>query len=1375
MHEGEETGAKPGAQGFDVYTVPLGEYLSEEKVAADEEACAIGAILEPLGGALVPWEVKPKERDLGRVFTRLRGWSTPVELRNSLLLWVGHGWSNGRKAALYVRGHDPDTDDAELPPEAFAIHVAEARRQRSSDGLWDIVVVEACGAGLFVRKALSCLSDGEESATRGLLLVGSGRDEGEGHLGTFRRTLEHVLTHSYSDHDTVIPLHDLGTRLDETRTLFVAQLNLGSLPPLRRRTAFPVTASVEIHARLREAVNALPEADRAHFARKGLGSEFGEVSWGFAGRTEDRAAIADWLAEHRSGLLIVTGRAGCGKSALLGNVLLHANARLGKLLPLLSRTGLAADPIDMNPELPAFDLTLHLTGATAHDVTARLAAALGAQLRPDVRPPVDEFNDLIAALRSGPTHHKRPYTLLVDALDEAQEPPLLAELLRELGTLPNIRLVVGARPSLYEALDRAPSADHDLLDALGAAEDHVSVHWLRRDAQALDGYVARSLEQARASYPGRPETFPDAVRRACALIVGGTEGDTTDNTQDRDFLYAGLAVHEILADPGLLLADRARELAVLLRGDHRSLFSTAVRRLSARHARAGQLLEALAHTQGRGLPRADRIWATTAAALGCTGQQTVSSDDIDEILKAAAPYIMLDGEDGQSVHRLAHRTFAEHFTGAHGSAAYGTSDVGERQRRVAEGLVRLADEGPGQPLNPYLARHLSSHAAAAGILGWTALAGRPSVLDRLSVKAVATDVLRAVGESRGLPPSVLGVLDAAHLLRRCGPADRVGLRQFGTARAAGVAPIREEPANAGRGAGWQVCWARLRPRPPRLTLARRPLPVRSLTPVTGPGGSTLLAGVDDSGGLQVWDPARGYAAAAAEPFAKGPVTAVTSIPGTTLLATSGHDKRIRIWDVSSGRPRLCRVAENGMWPHTLHGCLLPAGAGDLVCSHGSQDSGGSAAVPLVAVGEYGGGIRFLDPMTGQVRRPWFRSHDSGPVRALTTFQNGGGTLLASAAGDGVRVWDARTGQRVGPLVRRADATARAVAAFNRPDGGGTLLAGGWDDGGVQVWEPVSGEPVTEFRSDGPVNALTVLAAADGCRPLLAAVARSGAARVWDALTGRAEALTDRAPLAPGPHARCAQGLAITAFEGPAGDTLLASAADDGTVSVWNPYLPQEPGTIPGPRSATATAANAAVTATDADPSADRIERLSTTGGPDGATLLLAEDYGGRLAAFDVTTGEPTAVPQGHHPAGPPTGTTRLSGPGGLPLRATYRRSEDIQLTVEATGRPYGGLLTGHQDWVTDVVEFTAPDGRLLLASCGDGDDRTVRFWDPDPAGRRTPLYTLSLEIQCRSLAALGDGRIAIGTDEGLLVIRMESWLLTGQTEGGRDVRSRKGH
>jgi hypothetical protein len=97
-----------------------------------------------------------------------------------------------------------------------------------------------------------------------------------------------------------------------------------------------------------------------------------------------------------------------------------------------------------------------------------------------------------------------------------------------------------------------------------------------------------------------------------------------------------------------------------MHSDHRGLFAAAVDRLSAESAVFEPLLFALALGRGRGLPRADRIWAIVAEAL-MEPSQSVTEGDIDGLLAAAAPYVMLDREDGQSVYRLSHRTFQELF------------------------------------------------------------------------------------------------------------------------------------------------------------------------------------------------------------------------------------------------------------------------------------------------------------------------------------------------------------------------------------------------------------------------------------------------------------------------------------------------------------------------------------------------------------------------------------------------------------------------------------------------------------------------------------------------------------------------------------------
>src|SRR5262249_13057792 len=124
-------------------------------------------------------------------------------------------------------------------------------------------------------------------------------------------------------------------------------------------------------------------------------------------------------------------------------------------------------------------------------------------------------------------------------------------------------------------------------------------------------------------------------------------------TSGQEFLYARLAVHEIIARPDLL--SRPDELAELLTGTHRDLFAAAVARLTDRDPAYHPLLSALARTRGRGLPIRDGIWTLIAAALaGTDAAPEVDDARISGLLNAAAPYLALDAEHGQSVYRLAH-------------------------------------------------------------------------------------------------------------------------------------------------------------------------------------------------------------------------------------------------------------------------------------------------------------------------------------------------------------------------------------------------------------------------------------------------------------------------------------------------------------------------------------------------------------------------------------------------------------------------------------------------------------------------------------------------------------------------------------------------
>jgi hypothetical protein len=470
-----------------------------------------------------------------------------------------------------------------------------------------------------------------------LAVIGVG-GAGASYLGHFRDALTATLE-SFTDNDREIRLKDLVWRLED-RILpgRVVSFGIHDAAPLRRTPLLPraVAAPLDVYGEFRAFLHELPADVRAHFLPKAQGAEHGELAWYFVGRKQERAAIARWLATRRSGMLVITGRAGAGKSALLGSVLVHTNARLRGVL---ERSGWFDGLEDEEPPEYSFDAVVHLTGLTTADLIERLASAAAVQLPTRERGADVEW--LLSQLG------RRSFTVMVDALDESQEPATIASsVLRRIAALPRGRVVVGTRASVAEGPDQPDTNSEDLLHALGRSGNTETIR-VGRDRDAIATYVQRRLAAAREA---QQIDCGDEVMASVANAVAG---------QDREFLYARLAVHELLARPGLLATEHHASLTDLLHRDHRALFAAAVSRLAAVATVNDPLLEALALARGRGLPRADRIWAAIATALA--GGQQVSEQDIDGLLVAAAPYIMLDVEDGQSVYRLAHRTFQEHF------------------------------------------------------------------------------------------------------------------------------------------------------------------------------------------------------------------------------------------------------------------------------------------------------------------------------------------------------------------------------------------------------------------------------------------------------------------------------------------------------------------------------------------------------------------------------------------------------------------------------------------------------------------------------------------------------------------------------------------
>jgi WD40 repeat protein/tRNA A-37 threonylcarbamoyl transferase component Bud32 len=164
-----------------------------------------------------------------------------------------------------------------------------------------------------------------------------------------------------------------------------------------------------------------------------------------------------------------------------------------------------------------------------------------------------------------------------------------------------------------------------------------------------------------------------------------------------------------------------------------------------------------------------------------------------------------------------------------------------------------------------------------------------------------------------------------------------------------------------------------------------------------------------------------------------------------------------------------------------------------------------------------------------------------------------GTVLATAGEDGTaRLWDARTGQPIGPPLRHVNKEGLVnwvtTLAF-RPDG--KVLATGCDDRQVRLWDTTTGAEVTP----GPMRAnphgwgvSAVAFTGDGKK--LVSGSRDGTARVWDVASGRHTTLVEPDRKLPADPGAVKAAWILTAGVTADGARVLTARADC-TVQLWD--------------------------------------------------------------------------------------------------------------------------------------------------------------------------------------------------------------------------------
>jgi tetratricopeptide (TPR) repeat protein len=671
--------------------VGIDVYDSHEPL--EHAVAEVTAVAEVLGAEFVGEPLLDPDR--AQVMNYLEAVAGCQDTGSLVMLWCGHGVQSGSMLRLATRDAGREINASEV------IHHCVKSGANQLLFIVDTCQAEA-GVGEATAVASALLKEVPPDAQHvwfGIVVSCSAADIGA-RDGVFCEVLLRLLREGprspdmrrrWSRHNRLIRGDDLGQALLEDWTEEDQRPDF-----LRRGSAWYMVPNPLWD-------QGAPEEVVEHLLLAARGGDSADHRSWFTGREAEVNEVVSWVTARATGVRVVTGAAGTGKSAIVGRVVSLSNPAERRRLEHGGARWVHADPGERSVAAH-----VHARGLT----TDRMAELLDGQLvRSGVLAPGDgdrrNAAELVGALQRAVQGGARPPVLVVDGVDEARGEmfTIAADLLVRLA--PYASLVVSTRPvtrtqlptSLIEALeaDAVLSLDDPLHRESGRA--------------ALRGYVVARLSGVAVGM--------DPTVVADRLLSGASQGE------DRPFLLARVVTDQLRAAP---IDTSTPNWEQYLAHSIESAFDVDLARVAppgfglppatspAGLARA--MLTALTWAFGAGFPEEE--WIAVASRLAGV---ELGRDHVSWVLEGLGRYVVQGGEGGTAVYRVAHQSLADHLRPPYRRSGERPFDPAAEPvwAALAGRYAALIASGLPATAPTYLGRYAYRHAAAVGVGGLPAL------------------------------------------------------------------------------------------------------------------------------------------------------------------------------------------------------------------------------------------------------------------------------------------------------------------------------------------------------------------------------------------------------------------------------------------------------------------------------------------------------------------------------------------------------------------------------------------------------------------------------------------------------------------------------